>query len=62
MNSAIERDLPMQPSRDDTRRTAFAEGALGVFGDKYGDVVTVYTACDPDGEWYSRVDLRWTAR
>ena len=33
---------------------AFAEGALGAFGDKYGATVKVYTAGDPDGDWYSR--------
>ena len=26
---------------------------LGAFGDKYGETVKVYTAGDPDGEWYS---------
>jgi alanyl-tRNA synthetase len=33
---------------------AFAEGALGAFGDKYGRTVKVYTAGDPSGEWYSK--------
>jgi alanyl-tRNA synthetase len=27
---------------------------MGAFGDKYGDVVKVYTVGDPDGENYSR--------
>jgi alanyl-tRNA synthetase len=53
VNSAIERDLPMS-HREMRPDNAFAGGALGAFGDKYGDVVTVYTAGDPDGEWYSR--------
>jgi alanyl-tRNA synthetase len=53
VNSAIERDLPMS-HREMRPDDAFADGALGAFGDKYGDVVTVYTAGDPDGEWYSR--------
>ena len=33
---------------------AFSEGALGAFGDKYGETVKVYTAGDPDGDWYSK--------
>ena len=33
---------------------AFAEGAIGAFGDKYGDSVKVYTAGDPLGDWYSK--------
>jgi alanyl-tRNA synthetase len=33
---------------------AFAEGALGAFGDRYGETVKVYTAGDPVGEWYSK--------
>jgi alanyl-tRNA synthetase len=53
VNSAIERDLPMG-YREMMPDEAFAQGALGAFGDKYGDIVKVYTAGDPDGEWYSR--------
>jgi alanyl-tRNA synthetase len=33
---------------------AFREGALGAFGDKYGSTVRVYTAGDPEGDWYSK--------
>jgi alanyl-tRNA synthetase len=33
---------------------AFAEGALGAFGDKYGETVKVYTAGEPAGDWYSK--------
>lgn len=53
VNENIERDWPMsvsQMSPDD----AFSRGALGAFGDRYGPTVTVYTAGDPDGEWYSK--------
>lgn len=53
VNSAVERDLPMS-YREMSPEDAFAQGALGAFGDKYGEVVKVYTAGDPDGEWYSR--------
>jgi alanyl-tRNA synthetase len=53
VNENIERDWPMTVSEmppDD----AFSRGALGAFGDRYGPTVTVYTAGDPDGEWYSQ--------
>ena len=53
VNDAIARDLPMAYSEVPTEQ-AFAEGALGAFGDKYGATVKVYTAGDPDGDWYSR--------
>lgn len=53
VNAAIERDLPMS-YREMAPEDAFAQGALGAFGDKYGEVVKVYTAGNPDGEWYSR--------
>jgi alanyl-tRNA synthetase len=53
VNDAIARDWPMG-FREIPTDQAFAEGALGAFGDKYGDVVKVYTAGDPDGDWYSK--------
>ena len=53
VNDAIGRDLPMA-YRELATEEAFAEGALGAFGDKYGETVRVYTAGDPDGEWYSK--------
>jgi alanyl-tRNA synthetase len=53
VNQAIERDWPMS-FRELSPDAAFAEGALGAFGDKYGDTVKVYTAGDPSGEWYSK--------
>jgi alanyl-tRNA synthetase len=53
VNENIARDWPMVVS-DTTPERAFASGALGAFGDKYGTTVTVYTAGDPEGEWYSK--------
>lgn len=53
VNEQIERDWPMgftEMSPDE----AFASGALGAFGDKYPDKVKVYTAGDPNGEWFSK--------
>ena len=53
VNENIVRDWPMVVS-EMTPEQAFANGALGAFGDKYGATVTVYTAGDPDGDWYSK--------
>jgi alanyl-tRNA synthetase len=53
VNDAIDHDWPMS-FRELPTDQAFAEGALGAFGDKYGDTVKVYTAGDPSGEWYSK--------
>jgi alanyl-tRNA synthetase len=53
VNANIARDWPMNVSQMSPER-AFEQGALGAFGDRYGPVVTVYTAGDPDGEWYSK--------
>jgi alanyl-tRNA synthetase len=53
VNEAIEHDWPMA-YREIPTKQAFKEGALGAFGDKYGDTVKVYTAGDPDGEWFSK--------
>ncbi len=53
VNEAIERDWPMS-WREIPTEAAFGEGALGAFGDKYGETVKVYTAGDPHGEWYSK--------
>ncbi len=36
------------------RDEAFAKGALGQFGEKYGDTVSVYTILDPAGQVISR--------
>jgi len=53
VNEAIDHDWPMS-FRELPTEEAFGEGALGAFGDKYGDTVKVYTAGDPSGEWYSK--------
>jgi alanyl-tRNA synthetase len=53
VNENIGRDWPMG-YRELSPERAFAEGALGAFGDKYGETVKVYTAGDPDGEWFSK--------
>jgi alanyl-tRNA synthetase len=53
VNDAIARDWPMRVSEMPPDE-AFAEGALGAFGDRYGATVTVYTAGDPAGDWYSK--------
>ena len=53
VNEAIARDWPMR-MREMSPDDAFASGALGAFGDRYGPTVTVYTAGDPTGEWYSK--------
>jgi alanyl-tRNA synthetase len=53
VNENIARDWPMNVSEMRPEQ-AFERGALGAFGDRYGPVVTVYTAGDPDGEWYSK--------
>jgi alanyl-tRNA synthetase len=53
VNEAIARDWQMG-YREIPTVQAFAEGALGAFGDKYGESVKVYTAGDPAGDWYSK--------
>jgi alanyl-tRNA synthetase len=53
VNANIERDLPMS-WREEPTKEALAKGVLGAFGDKYGQTVKVYTAGDPDGEWFSQ--------
>ncbi len=53
VNKAIGEDLPVvreEMSPDEAR----VKGALGVFGEKYGDVVSIYTIALPDGRIVSR--------
>ena len=53
VNEVIAKDMPvsfMEKSKDD----AFAQGALGAFGEKYPEIVKVYTVGDPKGEYYSK--------
>lgn len=47
VNDAIARDLPMSWQELPTDE-AFKRGALGAFGDKYGDMVKVYSAGEGD--------------
>ncbi len=53
VNQQIDKDWPMGWREENTKQ-ALAAGVMGAFGDKYGDVVKVYTVGDPDGENYSR--------
>lgn len=46
VNAKIVEDLPVTWQEEDTKE-AFAKGAAGAFGDKYGDKVKVYTIGDP---------------
>jgi alanyl-tRNA synthetase len=46
VNAKISEDLPVSWIEEDTKE-AFAKGASGAFGDKYGDSVKVYTIGDP---------------
>lgn len=53
VNDNIAKNWPVD-FREIPTSQAFKEGAFGAFGDKYGDVVKVYTAGDPNGEWFSK--------
>ncbi len=53
VNEQIEKDWPMGWREENTKQ-ALANGVMGAFGDKYGEVVKVYTVGDPDGTNYSR--------
>jgi alanyl-tRNA synthetase len=46
VNDKIAEDLPVTWQEEDTKE-AFAKGAAGAFGDKYGHKVKVYTIGDP---------------
>lgn len=52
VNEQIEKDWPMS-YREEKTKDVIGE-VLGAFGDKYGEVVKVYTVGNPDGEYYSR--------
>jgi alanyl-tRNA synthetase len=47
VNEKIAEDLPVTWKEENTKE-AFAKGASGAFGDKYGETVKVYTIGDPD--------------
>ncbi len=52
VNEQIKKDWPMGFREE---KTADVLGkVLGAFGDRYGDMVKIYTVGDPDGEYYSR--------
>jgi alanyl-tRNA synthetase len=53
VNEQITKDWPMSYREENTKQ-ALAEGVMGAFGDKYGEMVKVYTVGDPDGVNYSR--------
>ena len=53
VNEQIKKDWPMS-YREENTKEALANGVMGAFGDKYGDMVKVYTVGDPDGVNYSR--------
>ncbi|HUC89615.1 MAG TPA: alanine--tRNA ligase [Patescibacteria group bacterium] len=53
VNQQIDKDWPMTWREENTKQ-ALANGVMGAFGDKYGEMVKVYTVGDPDGENYSR--------
>ncbi len=49
----INKNLNMQKV-ETTESEARKLGAIGLFGEKYGDIVTIYTLADDSGEVYSR--------
>ena len=49
VNAAIAKDYPVTYTEMPIEE-AKAKGAIGLFGDKYDDVVKVYTVGNPDGE------------
>ncbi len=53
VNEQIKKDWPMT-WREEPTKQALASGVMGAFGDRYGDMVKVYTVGDPDGENFSR--------
>lgn len=53
VNEQIQKDWPMT-WREENTKEALANGVMGAFGDKYGDIIKVYTVGDPDGTNYSR--------
>ncbi len=53
VNEQIEKDLPVS-WREENTKEALASGVSGAFGDKYGEVVKVYSIGDPDNNPYSR--------
>ena len=53
VNHQIGLDLPVS-YREENAKKALEAGVAGAFGDKYPEIVKVYTVGDPDGEYFSR--------
>lgn len=53
VNDQITKDWPVSWREENTKQ-ALANGVSGAFGDKYGEIVKVYTVGDPDGVNFSR--------
>lgn len=53
VNGVIERNLEVSFA-EMSKNEAFEAGALGAFGEKYPDIVKVYTVGNTAGDWYSR--------
>jgi alanyl-tRNA synthetase len=53
VNEQIKHSWPMVWREENTKQ-ALESGVMGAFGDKYGEMVKVYTVGDADGEHYSR--------
>ena len=53
VNQQIDKDWPVS-WREENTKNALASGVSGAFGDRYGQMVKVYTIGDPDGAFFSR--------
>jgi alanyl-tRNA synthetase len=53
VNQQIDKDWPVS-WREENTKEALAHGVAGAFGDRYGEVVKVYTIGDPEGDNFSR--------
>ncbi|HUC95685.1 MAG TPA: alanine--tRNA ligase [Candidatus Saccharimonadia bacterium] len=53
VNEQINLDWPVGWREENTKK-ALESGVMGAFGDKYGEMVKVYTVGDPDGKNFSR--------
>lgn len=53
VNQQIEKDWSVSWRQENTKQ-ALAKGVAGAFGDRYGEMIKVYTIGDPDGINFSR--------
>jgi alanyl-tRNA synthetase len=53
VNEQIEKDWPVS-WREENTKDALANGVSGAFGERYGQMVKIYTIGDPDGAFFSR--------